>query len=364
MPIATIVETDVLYYNTDSYCGPISCLVQIPPGGYGVDEELLVFFRENKQWPARLGMPAHRDPSARTSLLRSRDRGRSWFSHVTPMPFGGNGAGAMRLADGALLLNACHWQFAPSEDDPRLSGLQAHKYVKHFDMWAAMAGVFMTRSETDGYTWQTPWHVPPPEGCAGIACHSPATELPDGELLLPVTAKDQAGQGAHCVLLRSLDGGRTWCDATPVTQDDPPGQTFHESRIMTFPSGRMIAMHRTQDANYFMNVSTDGGHTWSNNHDTGVWCHRSSPPAMTLLADGRLLLTRGYRDEPYGVRCHISEDEGRTWSGEIVIRDDGGGWDMGYPSTVEFGDGELMTVYYWYGEDHIRHFQRTHWRLK
>jgi len=68
--------------------------------------------------------------------------------------------------------------------------------------------------------------------------------------------------------------------------------------------------------------------------------------------------------DPFGVRCHISEDEGDAWVQEIVLRIDGPDRDVGYPSTVQFDDGKLLTVYYWHDADESRHLQRTTWELR
>jgi hypothetical protein len=59
-----------------------------------------------------------------------------------------------------------------------------------------------------------------------------------------------------------------------------------------------------------------------------------------------LLAVYGYRVPPYGVRARVSEDTGRTWGQEIVLRDDGGSRDLGYPRTVQLGGNRLMAVYY------------------
>ena len=82
------------------------------------------------------------------------------------------------------------------------------------------------------------------------------------------------------------------------------------------------------------------------------------------MACGGVLLTRGYRREPFGVRAYLSEGEGATWPTEIVLRDDGLDRDVGYPTTVQFDDGRLLTVYYWHGEDQVRHLQRATWELR
>ena len=41
-----------------------------------------------------------------------------------------------------------------------------------------------------------------------------------------------------------------------------------------------------------------------------------------------------------------STDDGQSWSEPLVIADDGAGYDLGYPSTVELDDGTLLTVWY------------------
>ena len=346
-------ENAIVYRNEDSYCGPISMLVKLP------DEEVLLIFREAK-WRERT---THMDPTTRTCLIRSRDRGETWFSQVTPDPAGGNGTAMMRLSDGTLLANAFHWVFVPPEERAKVAEMPRQADVEWVNMVVASGGVFMTRSLTDGYTWEPAGRIPEPDGWPQMACHGAALELPDGDLLLPVTGRKGEGAQDDGVVLRSSDAARTWADAVCITDDGSADLSFHETRLLLCPSGRILAMHRTPKANYFQNLSTDGGRTWSETKDSGLWCGGSSPPDLRLLADGRVLLTRGYRREPYGVRCHISESEGDTWVKEVVLRDDGPDRDVGYPSTVQFDDGQLLTVYYWHGEDGIRHLQRTSWEL-
>ncbi len=42
----------------------------------------------------------------------------------------------------------------------------------------------------------------------------------------------------------------------------------------------------------------------------------------------------------------LSEDHGKTWSPRIVLHGKGITGDLGYPSTVQFDDGSLLTVWY------------------
>jgi len=340
----------VVYRNEDSYCGPISMLLR--PG----DGSLLVVFREAK-WR---GVTTHIDPTTRMSSLRSFDGGLTWRSPVTVDNAGGNGCAATVLSDGSILANAFHWITVPIEERRRLSRYAEVRDVERLGVAAAAGGVFFTRSRTDGYTWSPARRFEEPEGWSWIACHAPAVELDEGELLLPVTVESRTA-----AVLRSEDAGATWHSPALITDDAEPDIRFHETRLIVLPDRRILAMHRTPDRNYYQNISDDGGHTWGATEDSGVWSGGSSPPDLKLLSDGRLLLTRGYRRAPYGIRAYLSDDHGAHWDTDspIVLRDDGPDRDVGYPTTLELDDGELLTVYYWHDRDEVRHLAATRWRI-
>ena len=89
--------------------------------------------------------------------------------------------------------------------------------------------------------------------------------------------------------------------------------------------------------------SSDGGKTWSKPRSIGVW---GLPSHLLRLRDDRLLMSYGYRRKPFGNLARLSEDGGETWSKPLVISDDGTNGDLGYPSTVQLGDGALLSVWY------------------
>jgi len=72
-----------------------------------------------------------------------------------------------------------------------------------------------------------------------------------------------------------------------------------------------------------------------------------NPPTLTKLLDGRICLTYGYRNPPYGMHGRLSEDGGATWGDEIVLRADAGTPDIGYPRAVQRPDGTIVSVYWW-----------------
>jgi hypothetical protein len=92
-----------------------------------------------------------------------------------------------------------------------------------------------------------------------------------------------------------------------------------------------------------MIVSLDGGRTWRFLSRVNDW---GAPGDIVERSDGRLVCVYGYRIPPQGVRYRVSEDGGRTWGSEVILRDDGGSWDLGYPRVIEHERGKLLTVYY------------------
>ena len=92
-------------------------------------------------------------------------------------------------------------------------------------------------------------------------------------------------------------------------------------------------------------LSPDNGASWFKLAEPTINNH-GNPPHMIWLKDGRIALTYGHRVPPYGIRVAFSEDRGRTWSPPVMLRGDGGGWDLGYPRTVQRSDGKCVTIYY------------------
>jgi len=49
-------------------------------------------------------------------------------------------------------------------------------------------------------------------------------------------------------------------------------------------------------------------------------------------------------------KCIAGADAGKTWSEPIVLRNDGGGRDLGYPRTVQRPDGKVVAIYYFWDQ--------------
>ena len=123
---------------------------------------------------------------------------------------------------------------------------------------------------------------------------------------------------------------------------------YFYARPIMLPSGRILCSMRCQrdPTNVFwteMFASDDGGRTWSFLSRVNDW---GAPGDIVRMADGRIACVYGYRLPPFGIRARLSEDEGETWGPELVLRDDGGSWDLGYPRVIERTPGELFAMYY------------------
>ena len=107
-------------------------------------------------------------------------------------------------------------------------------------------------------------------------------------------------------------------------------------------------------------VSTDGGKTWSEKEKVAD----GFPSHLLRLRDGTLLMTYGWRREPFGIRGRLSRDHGKSWSEEFILTDDAANWDLGYPSSVELADGTLLTVWYEAPKDsHKAVLRQARWKL-
>ncbi len=91
--------------------------------------------------------------------------------------------------------------------------------------------------------------------------------------------------------------------------------------------------------------STDDGKTWS--EPKQITPDNVHPADLVLLPDGRVLMTTGYRVEPYGVRGLIGDAEGNFDGAQpFTLVSDALSRDCGYPSSVALKDGRALTLYY------------------
>ena len=297
------------------------------------------------------GRESHVCPFGRVELMRSDDSGLSW-SYPRVVMDGGiddRDAGVLETSSGAMLVtsftsNAYEPMLAAAEakpgswDEKRLERWQAAHNRLSRPARKASLGVWMIRSTNGGISWS---------GRYRSILNSPhgPIELSDGRIFY---AGKQLWKGDKVGFAQSVDDGQTWKYLTDLpVRDGDDKANYHELNAIECESGRIVVHIRNHNkknnGETLQSHSIDGGKTWSTPRSIGVW---GLPSHLQRLGDGRLLMSYGHRRKPLGNQARVSSDEGKTWSEAMVISGDGPSGDLGYPSTVEFADGSLLSVWY------------------
>lgn len=262
--------------------------------------------------------------------------------------------------NGRLIRIGCKWwQEHPAEKRAELEAAGYDVHSVRAGTVAICAGMRKHWSDDGGKTWQTK-DVDLPF-MAIMASGMNSLQLKDGTILFPTYGYQKRGQQDSTWLARSTDYGETW-QLVHVATHPNAQMPLNEPEILELKNGRLLIVMRTGEGNdhLWQATSDDGGATWKDLKDTGLMGH---PPDLLRLADGRILLTYGYRHAPFGVRAAVSEDEGETWKDVWTLRDDGGGFDLGYPHSVQTKDGTVVTVYYFMKPGGMQHIAATRWQV-
>jgi hypothetical protein len=203
-------------------------------------------------------------------------------------------------------------------------------------------------SKDRGTTWKGPFAFPL-FGHQGIAARTDYLVNTQHDAFVFLTASKSNGREGRPLCVHTRDGGRTW-EFVSWIAPEPEGFSIMPSTIRLSPRELLTAVRRKESTRDWIDafVSRDNGLTWSflSRPAPSTGGFSGNPPSLVLLKDGRVAITYGYRGEPYGIRARLSSDRGKTWGGEIVLRDDGASWDLGYTRSVQRPDGKIVTVYY------------------
>ena len=167
------------------------------------------------------------------------------------------------------------------------------------------------------------------------------------------------GSESGCSLFGSPDQGRCWNYLGSIARDPAGKIRYQEPALCHNGNGGVRCFMRTAGAGGRLAVtdSPDGKH-WQEPVLHDLVGHPFHP---LHLSDGRLLLTYGYRQEPYGIRARLlnSPADNPDDYPEIILRDDGPCRDVGYPWSVELSDGRVLVVYYMTDQEGLRHIAGT-----
>ncbi|MEG3152476.1 sialidase family protein [Sphingomonas sp. ZT3P38] len=347
---AAHAEHGIVYRNDREFCAwPFYCGLWITGDG-----SVVAAFKRVQTDYSEYAAVDHGQMSRKTAHLvtiRSRDGGLSWdkdsidevwdMAVTTPaqMPGGLDGADQAPI------------DFA-SPDTLVMGGGIPTLFARDAQAW--------TRISTDGgVSWRAPILLPQFDltslthfGSSHRATRSDRTHL------LGLQANTPDALSPRPLVYATTDG-RQWYFLSFITPERAPSPYYvletpfsplphFYPRILVLRDGRVLATLRYQrDARSVIwtdvHQSLDGGRTWNFLSRVNDW---GAPGDLVEMTDGRIVCVYGYRIAPSGVRYRVSEDGGRTWSSEWILRDDGGSWDVGYPRVVEIAPNRLLATYY------------------
>ena len=320
------------------------------------------------------GRQDHVCPFGRVELMVSHDNGQTWCwpQVLIDSPIDDRDAGALETAKGSLLVTtftSLAYEGILADARRKKPGEPGAWPAGQLEQWEAAdnrlnaeqrqaeVGEWVIRSTDGGITWSEryPTIVSSPHG---------PVQLADGRLLY--AGKQLWTKQRRVGVCESLDDGQSWRWLAEIPAR--PGDIqrhYHELHAVETGDSRIIVHLRNLNETNFEETlqteSADGGKSWSVPHVIG-W---GIPSFLLRLRSGKLLMTYGYRRAPFGNQARLSNDWGRTWSDPLIISSDGPSKDLGYPSTVEFDDGSLLTAWYelMKGSSHAV-LRVARWRLK
>jgi hypothetical protein len=269
------------------------------------------------------------------------------------------------LRDGTLLCTSYAWaQLKPQS----ASGLkQPVTMAGNF----VFLGGYLLRSKNGGRSWDGPLIPPSCRGEANLDLFGqplPAynrgamCEGSDHRLYWVVASQDTATGRTATHLLVSNDGGSQWKYSSVVARD--PNIDFNEASLYQTPSGRLVAFIRTERFNDQTVIARSSDHGRSFQWESAGF--QGHPHHAIRLPDRRVLLVYGYRHQPFGIRARILDPEctNAASAPEIILREDGGNTDLGYPYATLVAKDRALVVYYFNQADGHRHIAGTFLQIK
>ncbi len=350
---AKSIEHRIAYGQTGRFAGW--------PANYGMwawGEELLVLFSEGTFINASQTHKIDNTKAVQTLQVRSLDDGRTWTSE----PFCGptpkrrdinvdEHSGQHKIGnpyEGENPPNALSepLDFASSETSVLVGRSTCASAPEPIFSWFHV-------SRDRGRIWQGPYRFTGLDESLLLASRTDVIPLGPHRALFLVTCHKSNGREGRIFCAETCDGGCTFRLLAWISPERDDGYEIMPSSVV-LADGRIITATRVGMGRFVSSgciplyESADEGASWQALPSAVPATGRlSNPPALVRLRDGRLCLVYGFRDAPSGIRARLSADGGLSWSDEIVLRDDGGDHDLGYPRAVLNSSGQVVTAYYY-----------------
>lgn len=287
---------------------------------------------------------AHVCPFGKTVIAFSEDDGQSWSAPapVFDTPLDDRDGGICTFGESGVIVTSFNNTAAFQRSRAKSPDPYRDAYIDSItpaDEEAYYAAAYRV-SFDNGVTFGPIRRVPI------VAPHGPI-ELRDGSILMVGHSFGKADHFSIEAYRLGLDGQVTHLSTIPLPQSD---RLFCEPHCIELADGTVLCHIRVQQDGYKLFTlyearSHDGGRTWTEPRqfldDTA-----GAPSHLMYLKDGTLVCSYGRRNEPYDIRVIASKDDGKTWSSPATLYTTPHSRDLGYPSTVELTNGELLTVFY------------------
>jgi len=282
-------------------------------------------------------------------LARSKDGGKTWSIEHPAEKHVLVGTAGMR-----------HGTLPPGQSEPQPVACPGGIDFTHPDfamtcrMAAVNTGVSRFYYSYDrGHSWKGPFLLPL-FGQQGIAARTDYLVNGPHDCHFFLTASKSNNREGRPISVRTTDGGRSW-EFLSFIGPEPKGYSIMPSTVRLSPRELVTTLRRLDEGEPRRSwieawKSADDGQSWTFLNEPAPDTGEGNPPHLLRLTDGQLCLTYGIRAKPFGIFARLSRDGGESWGEQIVLRNDGGGRDIGYPRSIQRTDGRVVTIYYFWDE--------------
>ena len=197
-----------------------------------------------------------------------------------------------------------------------------------------------------GKTWNGPYGLPN-LGTKGTAARTDYIVNGKHDAFIFITVAKENGREGRPLCARTKDGGVTW-ELVSWIGPEPAGFAIMPSTVRLSDSEFLTTLRCREGTFRWIEQwrSLDNGKSWTQEKNPVDYLGEGNPPMLNKLQDGRLCLTYGFRAYPYSIRARLSDDNGKSWGPEILLRADGTDRDVGYVRSIQRPDGKMVTTYY------------------
>lgn len=345
---------DIFIYKDENYCSFPNAIVL-------KDGTVMVCFRQAPDWQEKYNDVTHLDPSSRGVFVKSSNNGKTWSANpeliYQHFLYGIQDPCLNYLKDGTILGTFFMWKVFEREEP--LKNPEKHHFINDF-YYGEIQDAHTIRSYDNGKTWDEPIKIEyKGKDDLKSSLRGNTVELPDGSVLLALPTYDMNQSRRFIRIIKSFDCGKTWKKLYDIPK--PENCFMGEPNLFRTESGKIACFIRThidvpgknvyEDGNQEMSpmhvsFSHDNGETWSNSEKTRFFS--PSPFHALQLKSGNVLLSYGHRYSPYGIKVILLDGELKNIheAKEIFIRDDGVNHDLGYTSSVQMQNGDILVTYY------------------